>query len=110
MNSGIGPSEVINKAGIEALVESPEVGKNLQDHPAVGFIVSLDPQVTASYPNSYDIAQMYVDYILAVESKNVTVEQDFGLLGSAGISAGGFLKSPYSIDSVPDIQLTVNYF
>jgi len=33
MVSGIGPRDELERAGIELAVESPEVGKNLQDHP-----------------------------------------------------------------------------
>ena len=34
---------------------------------------------------------------------------DFGILGTSGISAGGFLKSPYvqETDSRPDLQISV---
>lgn len=37
MNSGIGSSEVLEKAGVKVLVDSPMVGRNLQDQPAVGM-------------------------------------------------------------------------
>ncbi|OQV02293.1 hypothetical protein CLAIMM_07512 [Cladophialophora immunda] len=33
--SGIGNREVLDRAGIECTVESPQVGENLQDHPAI---------------------------------------------------------------------------
>ena len=46
MTSGIGDPVELKQAGIRTLVSSPNVGKNLQDHPAVGFIVELDPAVT----------------------------------------------------------------
>lgn len=34
--SGIGPSGLLEAAGIEVLVDLPGVGSNLQDHPAGG--------------------------------------------------------------------------
>lgn len=34
--SGIGSPEILNKAGIEVLVDNPNVGENLQDHPLAG--------------------------------------------------------------------------
>ena len=43
MLSGIGPADHLNDVGIEPVVDSPYVGKNLQDHLAV--------QPTASRPN-----------------------------------------------------------
>ncbi len=33
MLAGIGPADELRQAGIEAVIESPEVGRNLQDHP-----------------------------------------------------------------------------
>ena len=35
MHSGIGPADHLRKNGIDVLVDSPEVGENLQDHPMV---------------------------------------------------------------------------
>ena len=35
--SGIGPGELLNRFGVEVLVESPNVGRNLQDHLGVDF-------------------------------------------------------------------------
>lgn len=35
MHSGIGPAEQLRQQGIAVIVDSPEVGKNLQDHPMV---------------------------------------------------------------------------
>ena len=46
MTSGVGDPAELAQAGIRPLVSSPNVGKNLQDHPAVGFIVELDPAVS----------------------------------------------------------------
>ena len=35
MHSGIGPAEQLRQHGIAVIVDSPEVGENLQDHPMV---------------------------------------------------------------------------
>lgn len=48
MNSGIGPIDMLNNANIDIKVESPLVGKNLQDHPAVGVTFRLGPAIAAS--------------------------------------------------------------
>lgn len=37
MNSGIGPKEALEEAGVKVLVASELVGRNLQDHPAIGI-------------------------------------------------------------------------
>ncbi|CAO3608320.1 unnamed protein product [Mucor hiemalis] len=41
MLSGIGPASELSKHGIEVLVESRHVGKNLLDHPAVPFVLQV---------------------------------------------------------------------
>lgn len=44
MLSGVGPSALLEEAGIETLVDSPGVGDNLQDHVAMGGAAYLfDP-------------------------------------------------------------------
>lgn len=47
---------------------------------------------------------MSVSLIFFVSS---LLPQQYGVLGTSGISAGAFLCSPFSINGVPDIQLTV---
>lgn len=39
--SGIGPAEELSKHGIDTIVNSPHVGKNLIDHPIVPFVLRL---------------------------------------------------------------------
>ncbi|KAE8358628.1 hypothetical protein BDV27DRAFT_137387 [Aspergillus caelatus] len=39
--SGIGPAAELNKHGIDVVVDSPHVGKNLLDHPIVPFVLRL---------------------------------------------------------------------
>lgn len=41
MLSGIGPKSHLHAKGIESIVNSPGVGKNLQDHVALGGITFL---------------------------------------------------------------------
>jgi choline dehydrogenase len=38
MLSGIGPAEHLHEVGVEVLVNLPEVGENLHDHPAAGIV------------------------------------------------------------------------
>jgi choline dehydrogenase-like flavoprotein len=35
--SGVGPKEILQKAGIKVLLDLPGVGKNFQDHPTAGL-------------------------------------------------------------------------
>jgi choline dehydrogenase len=48
MNSGIGPRQVLQDAGIDVKIDHPWVGKNLQDHPAVGVTFRLSPALASS--------------------------------------------------------------
>ncbi len=105
MNSGIGPSDVLHKNNIEVKLPIKNVGKHLQDHPAVGVTVLLDSDIAASYPSAYTLSNQWSEYIDSIASKNSN--NYFGMLGSTGVSAGGFLTSPYATDNQPDIQLTV---
>ncbi|RDA95710.1 hypothetical protein CP533_1085 [Ophiocordyceps camponoti-saundersi (nom. inval.)] len=44
MLSGIGPKTELARHGIETVVESPHVGRNLFDHPAVPFVLRVKDQ------------------------------------------------------------------
>ncbi|KAM4056044.1 GMC oxidoreductase [Hirsutella rhossiliensis] len=41
MLSGIGPSSELGRHGIDVVVDSPHVGQNLSDHPAVPFVLRV---------------------------------------------------------------------
>eukprot|EP00602_Paraphysomonas_sp_CaronLab_P011175 CAMPEP_0185039958 /NCGR_PEP_ID=MMETSP1103-20130426/37448_1 /TAXON_ID=36769 /ORGANISM="Paraphysomonas bandaiensis, Strain Caron Lab Isolate" /LENGTH=624 /DNA_ID=CAMNT_0027579057 /DNA_START=273 /DNA_END=2147 /DNA_ORIENTATION=+ len=111
MVSGIGPASELKKADIPLKKHAPLVGKKLQDHPAVGLIFKVGPALAAKYPSAYSIGSHWNNYIAAIESSrsgHAVPPLDFGVLGTPGFSAGGFLASPYARSpSEPDIQLTV---
>lgn len=48
MNSGIGPKHALVEAGVTMKVRNENVGKNLQDHPAVGITAYITPTLAAS--------------------------------------------------------------
>ncbi|GAX16640.1 choline dehydrogenase [Fistulifera solaris] len=113
VNSGIGPN---GKA-----LDLPGVGKNLQDHPVVGLSFLIHPELALEATSIYTIGDELEDYLVAVQEltnlgTNVTkisendkllLSEKLGTLGSAGFSAGGFLRSPWATDETPDIQLTL---
>ncbi|MCJ1334426.1 hypothetical protein MMC10_011136 [Thelotrema lepadinum] len=41
MLSGIGPTKELSRHGLETIVDSPQVGQNLLDHPAVPFVLRV---------------------------------------------------------------------
>jgi GMC oxidoreductase len=47
MNSGIGPRETLEGAGIKVLLAAEAVGRNLQNQPAVGVTVTLREETLA---------------------------------------------------------------
>lgn len=98
----------------------PGVGKNLQDHPAVGLAFELTSEIADQANSVYTVASEMEDYFVSVEmlknmetSKRISPEirkeafTTMGAFATAGFSAGAFLTSPWANDTVPDIQLTV---
>ena len=111
-NSGISDGGVIS--------DLPGVGKNLQDHPAVGLAFELASEIADEANSVYTVASEMEDYFVSVEIlKNMEVsrktsanirEEAFTTMGAfatAGFSAGAFLTSPWANETIPDIQLTV---
>jgi choline dehydrogenase-like flavoprotein len=113
-NSGIGAGG--------SVVDLPGVGKNLQDHPVTAMTFQITPEIAQQASSIYTVADEMEDYFLSVaqlessqsdDASKLTDEvQDdlkdrLGTLGTAGFSAGAFLRSPWAEDESPDIQLTV---
>lgn len=51
MLSGIGPKEHLKKMNIDLIVDSPNVGKNLQDHPLVPVVFTVEKPLTSIIEN-----------------------------------------------------------
>ena len=110
LNSGVGPRATLMQAGIDVMVDSSNVGQNLQDHPAVAVAVEVGPWVAAAYPSAYDLVNElshYIDAVAAARGGAPVPAARFGVWSSTGVSAGAFLVSPFSDDGTPDVQLTV---
>jgi len=92
MLSGIGPADHLRSIGIEAILDLPGVGKNLQDHLDVCTLTQcLD---TISYDQLNDVA-VGLRYLFGRKGP-----------GSSNIAeAGGFISSRYATDDRPDIQM-----
>ena len=113
VNSGIGPNGKV--------LCLPGVGRNLQDHPVVGVSFSIDPVLAMEATSIYTIGDELEDYLVAVQELNnlganasklsennkLLLSEKLGTFSSAGFSAGGFLRSPWTTDETPDIQLTL---
>jgi len=53
MLSGIGPAEHLQSLGIEVILDQPEIGQNLHDHPNVTMFHKGDREIDCFYPQLY---------------------------------------------------------
>lgn len=102
MLSGIGPGEHLEKHNIPTLVNSPGVGSNLQDHPAV--VTSY-----ACKPEHEGISVTSKIRIKGTSLSNPKVLLQWlmnrsGPLTSTGCDHGGFFKTKENLDD-PDLQM-----
>lgn len=51
MRSGIGPADILRAAGVEVLLDRPEIGSSISEHPAVElpFVATIPPSDDAPY-------------------------------------------------------------
>ena len=93
MLSGIGPADHLQDHGITVAVDSPYVGRNLQDHLDVCTLQHSTQRVT--YDRVGDLAIAWNYYF-----------RNHSGPGSSNIAeAGGFLRSPLAPDERADMQL-----
>lgn len=90
--SGIGPASDLARLGIPVSVESPEVGRNLQDHPLVPVVFETRGRDT--FKNAERISSL-LRYILARK----------GMLASNAVEAIAFAASSKARSRAPDIEL-----
>ena len=97
--SGIGPANLLRQHEVPIIHDSPEVGKNLQDHYQARTIVQLKNKVSLNnhVRNPWSLAKMGIDWLLM---------QQGPLTVGAG-QVGGFAKTQYAKDSSADIQFNV---
>lgn len=97
MLSGIGPREHLEQVGIKVLHDSPGVGRNLQDHIAVGGIVFRIDHPVAFVMNRLVNINSAVRY---------AVTEDGPLTSNVGLETVGFISTKYAnqSDDWPDIE------
>lgn len=93
--SGIGPADIIRKAGGTMVFDSPNIGANLQDHLDISLIHSMTQKISA-YSKQAGLKRLAVgvQYLL---SKSGAGADNY-------VQAGAFLKSREGLDR-PDVQL-----
>ena len=97
--SGIGPAELLRGLGIPVIVESAEVGRNLQDHYQARLIVRLKDRISLNdqVRNPVELAKMGLQWMLA-GSGPLTV--------GAG-QVGGAACTEFASGGRPDVQFNV---
>ena len=97
--SGIGPSDLLRKLGVEVRVDAPEVGENLKDHYQARTIVRLKKRMSLNdqVRNPIELAKMGLQWLLA-NSGPLTV--------GAG-QVGGLAKTAHVRDSRADVLFNV---
>jgi choline dehydrogenase len=93
--SGIGPADELKKLGIPVEVDSPEVGRNLQDHIDCGVLYECTKPITL--------------YSLLKGSKQTMVGIEYMLRGTGHgrtihLHSGAFIKTRGELDR-PDVQI-----
>lgn len=95
--SGVGPEEDLKQVGIDVIQNSPGVGKNLQDHIAVGGLV-----FRVDYPIS-----LVMNRLVNINSAlRYAITEDGPLTSSIGLEAVAFINTKYAnaSDDWPDIE------
>jgi len=93
MRSGVGPADLLGALGIDVVLDQPEVGANLQDHPTTNLVFSHDEPVSLLAAGSPESATQYE-------------ESGRGPLASNGPEVGGFLRTRPGA-TAPDVQFHV---
>lgn len=92
MLSGIGKAETLKNLEIPVIVDSPEVGENLQDHPIVPLIFKTNRTDTLKSAESPLSLLKYLFF-------------NKGMLATNGIEAFVFTRSGHNSSAAPDIEL-----
>lgn len=99
MCSGIGPAQHLKSHGISVVHDNPNVGENLQDHPAA--VVSFKtPKKGVSVTSKLRLFGKTNPFPVLQWLLFKT-----GLLTSTGCDHGGFVRTSASTDGQPDLQI-----
>ncbi|MEM8686897.1 MAG: choline dehydrogenase [Pseudomonadota bacterium] len=97
MHSGIGPATHLREHGLEVVLDAPEVGENLQDHPLTAVQVSCTQPVTLyQHLNPFSQAKGVVDWLFTRR----------GLLADNHFNAVAFLRTKAGI-RFPNLQIAL---
>lgn len=100
MLSGIGPRENLEQVGVPVVHDSPGVGRNLQDHIAVGgLIFRIDPKISVVYQRMVTLNS----------ALRYALTEDGPLTSSVGLEATAFFSTKYAnqSDDWPDMNFMI---
>ncbi len=92
MLSGVGPADMLRRAGIEVLLDQPSIGTNLQDHLDICTLTRCSQPVTYDQLNELKVGLQYFLHHTGEGTSNIA-------------EAGGFLVSGLDRDDRPDVQM-----
>lgn len=97
--SGIGPAAVLKEQGIPVVVDSPEVGENLQDHYQIRLLLKLSQKISLNddVRNPIKLAKMGLNWVF----------KGTGPLTVGAGQVGGGACTKYANPGRPDIQFNV---
>ncbi|XP_061722400.1 glucose dehydrogenase [FAD, quinone] [Cydia pomonella] len=97
MLSGVGPAKNLQEVGVDLIKDSPGVGKNLQDHIAIGGLV---------FKVDYPISLVMNRLVNINAALRYAVTEDGPLTSSVGLEVVAFINTKYAngTDDWPDIE------
>ncbi|CAH2051943.1 unnamed protein product, partial [Iphiclides podalirius] len=97
MLSGVGPAQHLTEVGIDVMYDSPGVGRNLQDHIAVGGLV---------FQIDYPISLIMNRLVNINSALRYAISEDGPLTSSIGLEVVAFINTKYanSSDDWPDME------
>lgn len=98
MLSGIGPQEDLQRVGIPVVQHAPGVGRNLQDHIAIGGLAfRIDPQISVIYNRMVNLNS----------ALRYAITEEGPLTSSVGLEVTAFVNTKYAnqSDDWPDMNL-----
>lgn len=98
MLSGIGPKADLEKVGIPVIHDSPGVGRNLQDHIAIGGLAfRIDPKVSFLFNRMFNVNS----------AVRYAITENGPLTSSVGLEVTSFINTKYAnhSDDWPDMNL-----
>ncbi|EBA07067.1 GMC family oxidoreductase [Sagittula stellata] len=95
MQSGIGPGQVLQRAGIEVVHDLAGVGQNLRDH--------VDGMITVRSPSARTLGLSFANRRRLLAAPFAFAAGRKGELSTNYVVAGGFAKTPLAGD-LPDVQ------